>query len=87
MASRILVCTDIASRGIDFSRVDIVINYDIPYTAETYQHRAARTGRFGKKGVMINIVAPSEVPLMMNVEKELKLQFIQIQNNTDLSSL
>ncbi|MEA4966221.1 MAG: DEAD/DEAH box helicase [Oscillospiraceae bacterium] len=51
----ILVATDIASRGIDVSNVDFVINYDIPQNAEHYVHRIGRTGRAGKSGCSITI--------------------------------
>jgi len=51
----ILVCTDVAARGIDVSDVDYVINYDIPQNSEYYVHRIGRTGRAGKEGCAINI--------------------------------
>lgn len=63
--SRILIATDIFGRGIDIEKVNLVINFgislhytDFPAKAETYMHRAARAGRFGKKGVVINFVEP-----------------------------
>ena len=48
---RILVCTDMAARGIDVEDVDAVINYDVPTSNEYYTHRIGRTGRAGKEGV------------------------------------
>jgi len=51
----ILVCTDVAARGIDVNDVDYVINYDIPQNSEYYVHRIGRTGRAGKEGCAINI--------------------------------
>ena len=51
----ILVCTDVAARGIDVSDVDYVINYDIPQNSENYVHRIGRTGRAGKEGTAITI--------------------------------
>jgi translation initiation factor 4A len=56
--SRILVTTDILSRGIDVQQVSLVINYEIPRESdkETYIHRIGRSGRFGRKGVAINFV-------------------------------
>jgi ATP-dependent RNA helicase UAP56/SUB2 len=61
--SRILIATDIFGRGIDIEKVNLVINFgiclfylDFPAKAEIYMHRAARAGRFGKKGVVINFV-------------------------------
>ena len=51
-----MVATDVSGRGIDFQKVDYVFNFDFPYTLEQYQHRAARTGRFGKKGRTVNLI-------------------------------
>ena len=48
--SRILVATDVFARGVDFEKVNIVFNYDMPATADTYLHRVGRSGRFGTKG-------------------------------------
>jgi superfamily II DNA/RNA helicase len=56
---KVLVCTDVAARGID-TKVDLVINYDIPSDAEQYVHRCGRTGRFGKAGLVINLVFETE---------------------------
>ena len=47
---RIMVATDIIGRGIDIERVNIVINYDMPDSADSYLHRVGRAGRFGTKG-------------------------------------
>lgn len=54
--TRILLTTDLLSRGIDIPHVNLVINYDIPPNKETYIHRIGRCGRFGKKGVAISFV-------------------------------
>ncbi|KAL2462717.1 DEAD-box ATP-dependent RNA helicase 56 [Forsythia ovata] len=54
---RILVATDLVGRGIDMERVNIVINYDMPDSADTYLHRVGRAGRFGTKGVGITFVS------------------------------
>jgi superfamily II DNA/RNA helicase len=58
--SRILVSTDIFSRGVDFERVNIVINYDMPTSADQYLHRVGRSGRFGTKGLAITYVSSKE---------------------------
>lgn len=52
--TRILISTDLLSRGIDIQQVSIVINYDLPNNKECYIHRIGRSGRFGRKGVAIN---------------------------------
>jgi superfamily II DNA/RNA helicase len=54
--TRILLTTDLLSRGIDIPQVNMVINYDIPINKETYVHRIGRCGRFDKKGVAITLV-------------------------------
>ena len=54
--TRILITTDILSRGIDIQQVSLVINYDMPKYPQTYIHRIGRSGRFGRKGSAINFV-------------------------------
>lgn len=53
---RVLVSTDLLSRGIDVQQVSVVINYDVPSKIESYLHRIGRSGRYGRKGVAINFV-------------------------------
>jgi ATP-dependent RNA helicase RhlE len=55
-----LIATDIASRGIDVSNIEFVINYDLPDQIEDYIHRIGRTGRAGKKGIAISFVAKNQ---------------------------
>lgn len=57
---RVLVATDIVSRGIDVAGIELVINYDLPSQAEDYVHRIGRTARAGNKGIAISFVMPSE---------------------------
>ncbi|KAI6189218.1 RNA helicase [Aphelenchoides besseyi] len=54
---RILVATDLFGRGIDIERVNIVVNYDMPDSTDTYLHRVARAGRFGTKGLAVTFVS------------------------------
>lgn len=68
---QVLVATDVASRGIDVSGVSHVINYDIPATAETYIHRAGRTGRAETSGVAITFVTPGDEGLVRQIERSL----------------
>lgn len=58
--TRILLTTDLLSRGIDIPLVNLVINYDLPINKETYIHRIGRCGRFDKKGVSITMVKMEE---------------------------
>jgi len=54
-----MVATDILSRGVDFEKVNIVINYDMPDKSDTYLHRVNRAARFGTKGLAITFVTTS----------------------------
>ena len=65
----ILVATDVAARGLDVERVSHVVNYDIPYDAETYIHRIGRTARAGRHGNAIIFVAPREKRMLRVIEK------------------
>ena len=56
-----MVATDIASRGLDFSHVSHVINYDYPYGQESYTHRTGRTGRMGRSGIAMTFVTDQEL--------------------------
>jgi len=68
-ATKILVATDVASRGIHVEDIDIVINYDIPQDPEDYIHRIGRTGRAGKAGRAISLVCETYVYHLEAVEK------------------
>ncbi|MBU1568727.1 MAG: DEAD/DEAH box helicase [Proteobacteria bacterium] len=65
---RVLVATDIASRGIDISELTHVINVDLPKVAEDYIHRIGRTGRAGLDGMAISLVSADEVNLLAAIE-------------------
>tara|TARA_B100001564_G_C20666513_1_gene684051 strand:- start:1716 stop:3131 length:1416 start_codon:yes stop_codon:yes gene_type:complete len=60
---KVLVATDIASRGLDVEHIKHVVNYDLPQVAEDYIHRIGRTGRAGSHGSAICFVSPEEQPL------------------------
>ena len=57
---RVLISTDLLSRGIDVQQVSLIINYDMPFEKETYIHRIGRSGRFGRKGVAINLIGQKD---------------------------
>lgn len=58
--SAILVCTDVAARGLDIPNVQNVIHYQSPFNAEVYVHRCGRTARIGKSGEALNLLAPED---------------------------
>jgi superfamily II DNA/RNA helicase len=76
--TRILITTDILSRGIDIQQVSLVINFDMPKYPQTYIHRIGRSGRFGRKGSAINFVTKKEKNI---------LNFIQKMYNTEIIAL
>jgi ATP-dependent RNA helicase RhlE len=69
---RVLVATDIASRGIDVDKLSHVINYEIPEQAETYVHRIGRTGRAGSSGKALSFCTKEEMPYMKDINKLIK---------------
>jgi ATP-dependent RNA helicase RhlE len=71
---RILVATDIASRGIDVTRIELVINYDLPDDVENYVHRIGRTGRAGAKGHAISFATPDQRNDVKSIEAFIRMQ-------------
>ncbi len=65
---RILIATDVSSRGIDIKDVEYVINYDLPDVAENYVHRVGRTGRGGNRGQAISFCSEEEKPMLAEIE-------------------
>ena len=65
---RVLIGTDLIARGIDVQQVGLVINYDLPLQKENYIHRIGRCGRYGKKGVAINLLTVNDEKFMREIE-------------------
>jgi superfamily II DNA/RNA helicase len=71
-----IVCaSDLAARGIDVAGIDLVVNYDIPYSGDNYLHRTGRTGRAGAKGLAVSLASAPEWNLMVSIERYLALRF------------
>ena len=70
---RVLVATDIASRGIDISMIELVVNYDLPDDAENYVHRIGRTGRAGKEGHAVTLATPTQSHDIHKIESLIKM--------------
>ena len=64
---RVIVSTDMLSRGIDVQQISLVFNYEVPTDMESYIHRIGRAGRFGRKGTTINMVIPAEEAMMKDI--------------------
>jgi superfamily II DNA/RNA helicase len=69
---RILVATDVMSRGIDVKEINLVINYDVPHDAEDYVHRVGRTARVNEKGEAITLVTQKEMFRLRKIEQLIK---------------
>ena len=66
---KILVATDILSRGIDIQEIELVINYEVPHDAEDYVHRIGRTARADRTGEAITFINPKQVRHFIDIEK------------------
>ncbi len=65
----LLICTDVAARGLDIKDVPAVFNLDIPFNAEDYVHRIGRTGRAGASGLAVSFVSGKDAKLLADIEK------------------
>jgi ATP-dependent RNA helicase RhlE len=65
----VLVCTDVAARGLDIADLPAVFNFDVPFNAEDYVHRIGRTGRAGASGLAVTLVAREHQRLVADIEK------------------
>jgi ATP-dependent RNA helicase DeaD len=71
---RVMIATDVAGRGLDFSRVSHIFNYDFPGASENYVHRTGRTGRMGREGVAISLVTGRDLFMVKRLFKEKGIQ-------------
>jgi ATP-dependent RNA helicase RhlE len=76
--TRVLVATDVASRGIDVDDVTLVVNYDLPDVAESYVHRIGRTGRKGRSGQAVAFCDPEERSQLRAIETYLKRRILVV---------
>jgi translation initiation factor 4A len=79
--TRILISTDLLSRGIDVQQVSLVINFDVPNNIECYIHRIGRSGRYGRKGVAINFLTNYDYKKMEEIEKYYSTQVEELPGN------
>ncbi|XP_066428763.1 ATP-dependent RNA helicase DDX25 [Eleutherodactylus coqui] len=81
---KVLITTNVCARGIDVEQVSVVINFDLPVTVdgltdyETYLHRIGRTGRFGKKGLAVNLVEKQFMHILQDLEEHFGIQITRL---------
>ena len=78
---RILLSSDLLARGIDIQQLSLVINFDLPREKETYIHRIGRSGRYGRKGVAINLITNREVEYLKSIEEFYDTQIVEMPQN------
>jgi len=82
-----MVTTNMYGRGVDFERVNVVFNYDMPQDETTYLHRVGRAGRFGTKGIAISFVSTEEdKQVMEKVRKQFVVKLPELPDEIDCST-
>ena len=81
--TRILLSTDLLSRGIDIQQLSLVINFDIPRSKEIYIHRIGRSGRYGRKGVAINFVTERDLENLDIIKKYYNTKIEEMPQNIE----
>ncbi len=84
---RVLISTDLLARGIDVQQVSLVINYEMPIQRENYVHRIGRSGRYGKKGVAINLVTVEELACVKEIESHYSTSILELPEDLSVLSI
>lgn len=80
---RVLISSNVTARGIDVQQVSIVINFDIPRDVNNYLHRIGRSGRWGRKGIAINLITKEDVGTLKRIEGHYKSNIIELPVDFD----
>ena len=75
---RVVVATDVLSRGIDIKDINLVINYDVPNDAEDYVHRIGRTARADTTGVALTLINPADMYKFSKIEELIEAEVMKI---------
>ena len=82
-----MVATDIFGRGIDIERVNVVFNYNMPESSDTYLHRVGRAGRFGTKGLAISFISDSkDLEVLDQIQKRFEVKIEDLPSTIDVST-
>lgn len=84
-ASRVLISSNVTSRGIDIQQVGVVINFDLPKDVHNYLHRIGRSGRWGRKGTGINLITRRDIAKMKEIEQYYSTQIVELPSGFNLS--
>ncbi|MNJ86606.1 ATP-dependent RNA helicase RhlE [compost metagenome] len=85
--TRILVATDVMSRGIDIKEINLVINYDAPRDAEDYVHRIGRTARANTKGEAYTLINPKDMPKLARIERLIEMEIQRVAIPEELGAV
>jgi ATP-dependent RNA helicase DeaD len=85
----LVIATDVAARGLDIELLELVVNYDVPATADSYVHRIGRVGRAGREGIAITLADPRESRLLQQFERQTKnkIEIAQVPTIADLRAV
>lgn len=82
-STRVLISSNVTARGIDIQQVSVVVNFDVPKCVNTYLHRIGRSGRWGRKGVGINMITRRDVAKLKEIEQHYSTQISEMPGNLD----
>tara|TARA_Y100000389_G_scaffold205145_1_gene264067 strand:+ start:4827 stop:6044 length:1218 start_codon:yes stop_codon:yes gene_type:complete len=80
---RVLISTDLLSRGIDVQQVSLVINYDVPKNIESYIHRIGRSGRYGRRGIALNLISKYDSDVLNELERFYNTQINELPSDIE----